>query len=87
MDYYDKKITKLTESFKQSLIWSAYIIIFWTLWSINVILFSIVLLFIVTNKIFNLRIMCNIFGCIPSDRHKGGIVRCKRCHYPMYRIK
>jgi len=87
MDYYDKKNIKTTETFKQSLIWLAYIIIFWTLWNINVLLFSMVLFLCVANKIFNLKIMCKLFGCIPSNKHKGGIVRCKRCHYPMYRIK
>ena len=87
MNYFDKKNIKSIKSFKLILILLAYIIIFWTLWNINIMLFSIVLFFVIINKIFNLRIMCNIFGCIPADKNRGGIVRCKRCNYPMYRIK
>lgn len=87
MDYYDEKQSKTAETFKYSLKFLAYIIIFWTLYHINVILFSLILFAMIVNKVFNLRIMCRLFGCIPSDKSKGGIVRCKRCKYPMYRIK
>lgn len=65
----------------------AYSIIFYTLYNINIILFSIISFFFIANKVFNLRIMCRLFGCIPSDKQNGGIIRCKRCGYPLFRIK
>jgi hypothetical protein len=87
MDYYDKKNIKTNEIFKLSLIWLAYIITFFTLWKINVILFSVCLIIFITIKIININIMCELFGHIASDKPENGIIRCKRCNYPIYRIK
>lgn len=87
MDYYDKKQMKSMITFKQSLIVLAYVIIFYTLWNIYMPLFWVSLVIFISNKIFNLRIMCRLFGCIPDVKSKHNIVKCKRCNYPMYRIK
>ena len=87
MDYYDKKNIKTTGAFKLALIWLAYIIIFWTLWNISVILFTICITTFIIIKVFKINIMCRLFGHIESDKPKHGIIRCKRCNYPIYRIK
>ena len=86
MDYYDKKNIKSTETFRLSLIWLAYGIVFWTLWNVNVILFTICITAFIVIKVFKVNIMCRLFGHIESDRPIHGIIRCKRCGYPMYRI-
>ena len=86
MDYYDKKNIKTTGAFKYSLVWLAYIIIFWILWNVNIILFTICITTFVITKIFKINIMCKLFGHIESDKPKHGIIRCKRCGHPIYRI-
>ena len=87
MDYYDKKNTKSMESFKLALTWLVYIIIFWTLWNINVILFTICITAFITTKVFKINIICKLFGHLESDKPIHGTIRCKRCGYPIYRIK
>jgi len=87
MDYYDKKNIRTAEAFKQSLILLAYIIIFWTLWEINVTLFSVCITVFIMSKIFNINIVCKLFGHIESNKPKHGIIRCKRCNYPLFRVK
>lgn len=87
MDYYDKKNIKAHETFKLSAIWIAYVIIFFTLYNINVFLFIICLIVFILNKIFKLHLMCKIFGHIDLDKPKHGIIRCSRCDAPLYRIK
>lgn len=86
MDYYDKKNIRTMETFKLALMWLAYIIIFWTLYNINVILFTMCIAAFVVIKVFKVNIMCRLFGHIESDKPIHGVVRCNRCGYPMYRI-
>lgn len=82
-----KKDIKLINSLRLILTWIAYIIIFWTLYNINVILFTFCLAMFITLKVFKINIMCRLFGHIESTKPKHGIIRCKRCNHPIYRIK
>ena len=87
MNYYDKKNSKSMESFRLALIWLAYIIIFWTLWNVSVVLFAFCLSLFITIKIFKINVLCRFFGHLESDKPKHNIIRCKRCNYPIRRIK
>lgn len=69
------------------LYWIAIIIIFWTVWNINIILFTICITVFIAIRIFNINIMCKLFGHVESNKSTHGIIRCKRCNYPIYRIK
>lgn len=74
-------------SIKIILFWIAYFIIFWTLWNINTILFTVCIIIFIIIKVFNINIMCKLFGHIESNKPVHGIIRCKRCNHPIYRIK
>ena len=87
MDYYERKNQKSLETFKLSLKWLAYFIIFYTLYNISVIIFLLCVVILLVNKIFNLHIMCRLFGHIANDITRDNIVRCQRCNHPLYRIK
>ena len=69
------------------LYWIAIIIIFWTVWMISVVMFIVLASLFVTIKLLKTNILCKLFGHIQSGKPKHGIVRCKRCNYPIYRIK
>lgn len=87
MIYYNKNNIKIKQTFIYLLIWLAYIIIFWTLWNINTILFMVFIVIFITIKVFKINIICELFGHLASDKPIHGIIRCKRCGYPIYRIK